>query len=159
VKPVMHANTDQYVVFVIHDQFFSLAIQEVIEIIRPKTITCVAGVKPYIEGVINLRGKIIPIINLRSRFGIHPTALQKKNRILIVHGQDEEQIGLMVDEVRMVTSIADQQMEPAPDSYDTNEEQCFVCFAKVENDVIGILNLHQVLFPDMLEGGTEHVSL
>jgi purine-binding chemotaxis protein CheW len=152
MEAMIHPDANQYVIFYIQEESYCLAIDEVIEIIRPRTITFVSGVKEYIEGVINLRGKIIPIINLRKRFKLAPIPTEKKSRILIVTGQEEEQIGLMVDEVRMVHFIQEAQLERPPDSFRSKEQSCIKSVAKVDNDVIAVIHLQQILYPEQQEG-------
>lgn len=133
----------QSVVFSINNQLFSVLIEEVVEILRVPIITTVPGIHPTIEGVINLRGNIIPIINLHKRFHFQIPPAHKKNRIVIVQGKNE-QIGLIVEEVRMVTDFDENNVEP-PHSQ-TIDEDIFLGFAKLQDHVIGILNLEKVLY-------------
>lgn len=135
----------QYVVFSIQKQLYSLPIDEVIEILRRQTITNVPGIKEHIEGVINLRGKILPVVNLLKRFSMPASAPDKKSRIVVVQGE-QENIGIMVDEVRMVTHVDTENIEPPPGIH--LEQDCFKGFAKIDDEVIGVLNLQKVLSPD-----------
>ena len=93
----------QYVVFLIENQLCALSIKEVVEIIRIQPITEVLGDRDYIAGMINLRGSIIPVLHLRKRYNMPIVSFNKKSRIIIVRNEQEE-IGLIVDEVLMVTS-------------------------------------------------------
>lgn len=133
----------QSVVFSINNQLLSVLIEEVVEILRVPIITTVPGIHPTIEGVINLRGNIIPIVNLHKRFEFPIPPGHKKNRIVIVQGKNE-QIGLIVEEVRMVTDFDEKNVEP-PHSQ-TIDEDVFIGFAKLEERVIGILDLEKVLY-------------
>ena len=135
----------QSVVFSIHEQLYSLLIEEVVEILRVPTITEVPGIDPIIEGVINLRGSIIPIVNLHKKFQLPIPQKHKKNRIVIVQGNNES-IGLMVEEVRMVTNFEENNVEPTQNQM--IDEDAFLGYAKVDGHVIGILNLANILYGD-----------
>ncbi|USB31753.1 chemotaxis protein CheW [Paenibacillus sp. YPG26] len=133
----------QFVVFSINSQLYSLSIEEVVEILRVPSITSVPGISEVIEGVINLRGSIIPVVNMHKRFNLPLPTKHKKNRVVIVQG-DNENIGLMVEEVSMVTKFDEDDVEPMPGQ--ALEEDMFLGFAKNEGQVIGVLNLNKVLY-------------
>ena len=141
----------QYVVFSIAEQVYALHIDQVIEIIRMQTITEVPGISSHIEGVINLRGKILPVVHLRKRFAMPKASFTKKTRIIIVHFEGE-QIGLIVDEVRMVTLVRDENIDPAPDMFNYVEQECFEGFASTENGMVGILYLNKILLTHISKG-------
>lgn len=133
----------QFVVFSINNELYSFLIEEVVEILRVPTITSIPGINSVIEGVINLRGSIIPVLNLHKRFNLTIPQKHKKNRVVIVRGRNEN-IGLMVEEVRMVTKFDENNVEPT--SGQLLEEDMFIGFAKFEGQVIGALNLEKVLY-------------
>lgn len=136
----------QYVVFLMEKQLCALSIREVVEIIRIQPITEVVNERTYIAGVINLRGSIIPVLQLRSRYNLPLIPFNKKSRIIIIRNEDEA-IGLIVDEVLMVTNIDDEQLEPPLEMFNTIEKDCFKGFAKIEDQLVGILNLQKVIDP------------
>lgn len=139
-----HVQNAQYVVFEINNQLYSFSIKEVVEILRVPEITAVPGTHSVIEGVINLRGNIIPIVNLHKRFNMPQLSERtKKSRIVIVQGE-QEHIGLIVEEVRMVTNFDEDHIEEPLGQ--TLEREIFVNFAKSDGRVIGILNLMNVLY-------------
>ncbi|SOC13391.1 purine-binding chemotaxis protein CheW [Ureibacillus xyleni] len=142
----------QYVVFVIDKQLCALSIKEVVEIIRIQPITEVVSDRDYINGVINLRGSIIPVVHLRMRYKLPIVPFNKKSRIIIIRN-DDEGIGLIVDEVLMVTHIENEQLEPPLEIFNTIEKDCFKGFAKVNDQLIGILNLQKVLYPEEVKEG------
>lgn len=133
---------DQFVVFTIQKQMYSLPIREVIEILRPQVITKVPGLKEHIQGVINLRGNIIPVVKMLNQ---GEQKKSKKNRIVIVEGEMEK-VGIIVDEVKMVTYVDQKNIEPPPGSH--VEHDFFHGFVKLHSEVIGILNLNKILNPD-----------
>lgn len=144
-------HSGQYVVFLIGEQYCALAITEVVEIIRVQPIADVPGGRKYISGMINLRGNIIPVLQLRQRYGRQTIPFEKKTRIIIVH-DNEEDIGLIVDEVMMVTHVEEDCLEPPLDMFNTHNRDWFRGFAKVNEKLIGILNLEKALYPDEEEG-------
>ncbi len=136
-------DTSQYVVFSINHQLFSLSVEEVVEILRVPIITDVPGIDESIKGVINLRGNILPVVSLHSRFALTNTEQTKKSRVVIVQG-DNENIGIMVDEVKMVTRFQETNIEPPPGIQ--MDRDTFTGFAKLDQKVIGILNLAKILY-------------
>lgn len=137
----------QYVVFAINKQLYSFSIKEVVEILRVPMITSIPKINEIIEGVINLRGNIIPVVNLHKRFHLPIPPKNKKNRIVIVQGKNEN-IGLIVEEVKMVTKFDENNVEPT--SGETIEKDIFNCFAKLNGQLVGVLNLEKVLYDTKL---------
>ncbi|HHY74124.1 MAG TPA: chemotaxis protein CheW [Bacillus bacterium] len=137
----------QFVVFTIHDKLSALSIEEVIEIIRMQPITKVPGAKDYIPGMINLRGRIIPVVDLHKRYKMPVITFTKKTRMIIVQNEGED-IGLIVDEVAMVVDIADEDIEQTLDMFNSLEKDCYLGFAKIKGQLIGILNIQKVLYPE-----------
>lgn len=154
MENVKENRAGQYVVFSLNNQLCGVSIEEIVEIIRIQTITEVAGIASYISGMINLRGNIIPVLNVRKRYQLQPAPFDKKSRIIIVK-DDGEDIGLIVDEVKMVTYVEDEQVEPPIEMFNTLEKDNFIGFAKVGEQLIGILNIQKVLYPN---GSNEEVN-
>jgi purine-binding chemotaxis protein CheW len=142
------ALSGQYVVFALEEQLCAISIGEVREIIKLQSITEVPGIPNYIAGMINLRGRVIPVVRLRSRFKMKSVPDTKKNRIIIVE-VDGEQIGLIVDEVKKVMFVEEKDVEPPLDFFNRMERDCFTGFAKHMDTIIGIIHLKKVLFPDL----------
>ncbi|MCD8501282.1 MAG: chemotaxis protein CheW [Bacillaceae bacterium] len=130
----------QYVVFTMNNQLLSVSIDEVVEIIKVQPITKVMGIKPFVCGVINLRGKIIPVVSLRQRYLLEEKEFDKKTRIIIVQ-EEGEQIGIIVDEVKMVTNVDIDNIEPPIEMFHQIEQDCFKGFAKVGDQLVSIFNL------------------
>lgn len=142
----------QYVVFLVEKQICALPIQEVVEIIRIQPITEVVNEREYVAGIISLRGSIIPVVHLRKRYQLPIIPFNKKTRIIIIQIGDEN-IGLIVDEMLMVTEIRTEQLEPPLEMFNTIEKDCFKGFAKLEEQLIGIFNLQKVLYPEIEKEG------
>ena len=103
----------QLVSFRVEEEEFGLEILRVQEIIRVQQLTRVPASPDFIEGVINLRGRVIPVISLRRRFGLAPVAMDKQTRIVIVEVNGAV-LGFMVDAVSEVLRLPAGTMEPPP---------------------------------------------
>lgn len=104
----------QLVTFELFGEVFALPILDVREIIRITTITPVPQAPDFVEGVINLRGQIIPIVDLRKRFGVDTQAATDETRIIVVELGNGMVIGLIVDAVREVERIPSDSIMPPP---------------------------------------------
>lgn len=104
----------QLVTFELLGEVFALPILDVREIIRPTTITPVPQAPGFVEGVINLRGQIIPIVDLRKRFGIDANAMDDDTRIIVVELGNGVVVGLIVDAVREVERLPSEAITPPP---------------------------------------------
>ena len=103
----------QLVTFHIADEEFGVDILAVQEIIRPIQITMVPHAAAYIEGVINLRGKVIPVISMRTRFNLPPVERDSRTRIVVMEF-DQKIVGFLVDGVSEVLRIPASTVEAAP---------------------------------------------
>ncbi|MGI9951181.1 chemotaxis protein CheW [Moorellaceae bacterium AZ2] len=136
----------QLVTFFLEGEEFALPIASVREIIRAGKVTAVPGTLPFVRGVLNLRGSIIPVVDLRQRFAYSPREIDEQTRILVCEGRNTV-LGLLVDGVKEVLKVPVTQVEPTPDILVADLERRFVSgIAKVssERNII-ILDAAQVL--------------
>lgn len=110
----------QVVVFSVAGQYFGLDISPVSEIIRLDKITTVPRTPVYVEGVINIRGKVIPVINLHVLFNARKGERNDNNRIVVVETGGQN-FGLVVDAVHEVKKIAPDQLKPVPAAISLNQ--------------------------------------
>lgn len=103
---------EQFVSFTLGKEEYALAISQVREIIQYKTTTKLPNTPDYMEGVINLREKIIPVVDMAKRLGL-PLGAQEARKALIIEAAGNE-IGIVVDEVTEVIKIPDEAIEPPP---------------------------------------------
>ena len=101
----------QYIVVKIDDEQYGIDIQYVDNIVRMQRITRVPKAQPYFEGVINLRGEVIPVMSMRKKFGLEDDVETNKTRIIIVKTESQALIGIRVDEVREVVTLYDNVIE------------------------------------------------
>ena len=109
----------QYLTFSLSGEMFGLGILNVKEIIEYGNLTEIPMMPAFIRGVINLRGSVVPVIDLAARFGGQPTAVGRRTCIVIVEVPDEDtrhDIGIIVDAVSEVLEIPGSDIEPPPPS-------------------------------------------
>ncbi|RKP48796.1 purine-binding chemotaxis protein CheW [Cohnella endophytica] len=133
---------DQYVEFSIGNEKYAILISEIHEIIRMLDITEIPNCQSYVHGVINLRGKIVPVIGLRSMLMLESEAATKSTRIVVVNHR-EESVGIIVDKVNKVTTFTD--IQPPPDWVGGINGSYFSGIGIHEDDLVGILKMDEVL--------------
>jgi purine-binding chemotaxis protein CheW len=101
----------QFIAYELANEKYALKISDVYEIIRIQQINPVHNSRPFLEGVINLRGKIIPVVNLHKRFGLGKYVKTKASRIIVIQCRDE-MIGIIVDKVNQVIKFENVQAHP-----------------------------------------------
>src|SRR5688572_15543782 len=107
------AKPGQYLTFVLKSQPYAIPIGIVREINRIVDITPIPQTPEYVAGVMNLRGRVIPVVNLRLRFGFEETAHTRQTCIIVIEGANGE-FGTIVDAVTGVVNLTATQIEPAP---------------------------------------------
>ncbi len=144
----MAENTGQFeqqlVVFDLNGEAYGVDIESVREIIRMQDITRVPRTPDFVEGVINLRGKVIPVVELRKRFSLPAMERSKDNRIVNVDISGQE-IGMVVDAVTEVLRISSDSVEPPSSVITTADSGYLRGIAKLEDKLIILLDLDQVL--------------
>lgn len=130
----------KYIVFGINKENFGLDISSVNSIIQVPQITYVPKSPEYYSGIINLRGEIVPVINLRRKMSLENTELTNDSRIIITEIDDDKQVGLIVDEVKEVVTIPDDEiMEPSP--FLKEEDSLISGVSNNDGDLISVFNL------------------
>jgi len=142
----------QLVTFNIADDEFGVDILKVQEIIRTMEITRVPRAPEFVEGVINLRGKVIPILSLRRRFGIEPLAFDKQTRIIVVDLAGMV-VGFVVDGVSEVLRISAATVEPPPAIVAGVDAEYISGVGKLADRLLILLDLNRLLSTE------EHESL
>lgn len=134
----------QFVGFKVGGEEFGVNILKIQEIIRMKQITKVPRSHDFCEGVINLRGNILPVLDLRRRFGIETVENSKKTRIMVVNVCGRT-IGIIVDEVSEVLRLNETQIDEAPREVITVDTGYVEGVGKVADRLLIILNLDKLL--------------
>jgi len=136
---------NKYLTFHLAGEDYGIEIQYVIEIIGIQNITDVPDMPIFIRGVINLRGKVIPIMDVRARFGIEARDYDERTCIIVVNIESTE-VGLVVDEVSEVADIPENDVEPAPKTSKNNDDNYIQGMGKINNEVKILLNIYKLLF-------------
>jgi len=151
-KPVNLAG--KYLTFKLVDEEYGLEILKVREIIGLLPITSLPRTPAFVRGVINLRGKVIPVIDLRKKFELDVTDDTDQTCIIVVDVQGETgsiQVGILVDSVSEVLDIKGEDIEESP-QFGTNVDTAFILgMAKAKGSVKILLNIEKVLSPAELE--------
>ncbi|MCX7984836.1 MAG: chemotaxis protein CheW [Bacteroidetes bacterium] len=134
----------QLVSFKVGDEEFGIDILKVQEINRMMEITKIPDAPPDIEGVVNFRGKVIPVIDLRKRFGL-PIKEQNSNTRLIVVELEKKTVGFIVDEVKEVLRIPKSITEPPPPLAVGSNAEYILGVGKLENRLLTLLDLEKVV--------------
>ncbi len=144
----------QLVSFVIENEEFGVDILKVQEIIRTVEITRVPKAPEFVEGVINLRGKIVPVVDLRKRFGIARKERDNETRIIVVELVDKV-VGFLVDKVKEVIRVEKSIIEPPPELTTNISTNYITGVAKLQDRLLILLDLDRVLSSDEQERLTE----
>ena len=134
----------QLVGFRIGKETFGVPIHLVHEIVRLPEITAVPDAPDYIEGVINLRGKIVSIVDLRKRFGETRIEASRKNRILVAE-IESKMVGLIVDAASEVIRLPESEIEAPPEVFEDNEVKYVTGVGKLNGRLVILIDLTKIL--------------
>lgn len=141
----------QYLTFMLGGEAYAIGILAIKEIIEYGTLTEVPRMPSFIRGVINLRGAVVPVVDLSTRFGKQATKITRRTCIVIIEittNQETQDVGVMVDAVNAVLEIPSQEIEPPP-SFGANIRTDFISgMGKVAGKFVIILNVQNVLSVD-----------
>jgi len=155
-------NMIQYLTFSVSNERFAIDVLKVNEIIPIDTITHIPSVKSYIKGVMNIRGSITPIIDMGSRLDLPKDTSSKKESIVIVsmnYDNEDTEIGFIVSKVENVFSKDINQLESTP-IFGTKVEKRFIKnIAKVDHSFITILDIDEILNLDELSITTQDMDI
>lgn len=143
----------KYLTFMIGSESYGIPVLKVREIIRLPSITSVPEMPDYIRGVINLRGKIIPVMDLRLRFGFGKVKAADRNCIVVVQvntaAGSGRSMGLVVDAVEEVAQLAQTDIEATPDFGSQVATDCLMGMGKIKGVVKALLDIDKVICGDM----------
>ena len=141
--------TTQFIVIKLGDEQYGIDIKYIDNIVRMQHITRVPKVDTYLKGVINLRGEVIPVMSIRIKMGLEPDVETKSTRIIILKLEQHGTIGVIVDEVKEVVTLENDQIEKI--AYDSKEEmRSFLSgIGKCEGGLISLLDLNSVVLENV----------
>ena len=134
----------QLVVFELANEHYGVDIAAVESIIKMQAITTVPHAPAFVEGVTNLRGTVLPVIDLRKRFGLQQAPVDRNSRIVVVV-MDGLKVGLVVDAVSEVMSVQDETVEPPPPMVASVDTAFITGIAKTGDRLVILLDICKVL--------------
>ena len=134
----------QLVVFTLGDETYGVDIATVREIIRMQAITAVPGTAHFVEGVINLRGMVIPVVDLRKRFRLNEAEHGKETRIVVLNSEGQE-IGVIVDSVAEVLRVSSDAIEPPSSMITTTDSEYLLGIVKLPDRLVILLDTERLL--------------
>lgn len=134
----------QMVSFTLGSEEFGIDILQVQEINRVAAVTRVPNAPVFVEGVINLRGKIVPVIDLRRRFRLPKGERTDLTRIIVVE-REQKVVGFLVDSVRHVLHVPKSVVEPTPPMVGGVSSEYIIGIAKLDNSLLTLLDIEKIL--------------
>ena len=141
--------------FQVGRETYGVPITSLHEIVRVPEITAVPDAPDYLEGVINLRGKIVSVMDLRKRFGEKQASVKRHNRILVVEHAGRL-AGLIVDSASEVLKIPADAVEPPPAVFQDGGLNCVTGLGKVAGRLVVLLDMSKLLSPESLRANYEN---
>ncbi len=136
----------QYIVVVLGSEHYGVDINYIDNIVRMQSITRVPKTQDYFEGVINLRGEVIPVMSLRKRFGLEDDEFTGKTRILILKPEAQGSVGVIVDSVKEVLTLDNDNIDkPSAKGMDDDKGNFLTGVGKNGDELVSILNIMEVI--------------
>ena len=148
----------QYLTFVLGAETYAIGIMAIKEIIEYSSLTEVPMMPTYVRGVINLRGSVVPVVDLPVRFGKASSAVSKRTCIVIIDvqlGGDRHVLGLVVDAVNAVLDIPSNDIEPPPSFGASIRTEFIRGMVKINNKFVIVIDVDHVLAADEVQALTE----
>ena len=158
-NPASSTNAGKYLTFMLGHESYGISVLKVREIIRIMDITSVPQMPPYVKGVINLRGKVVPVIDLRIKFALANAESSERTCIVVVQVKTVSAasafMGFIVDGVEEVVNFGANEIEPTPDFGSKLDTDYILGMAKVRGKVKTLLDIDCVLTSEATEQLTQ----
>lgn len=145
---------NKYLTVTLDNESYGMAVLKVREIIRLQKITPVPQMPSYVKGVINLRGRVIPIVDLRLKFGLKAEIAERTCIVVVqvsMSAGQSVQMGLIVDSVEEVVTLSQDEIEPTPEFGAKIDTTYLLGMAKVKGQVKTLLDIDRVVAPEAVE--------
>jgi purine-binding chemotaxis protein CheW len=156
--PRKTAEEGRYLSFQLASETYAVPIRTVSEIIGLGEITHVPNLPPHMKGIINLRGKVLPVMDLRRKFSL-PTAEYNRETCIIIVDIWSRKVGLIVDTVREVLDFKSINIEPAPEIGGHGHTHCLIGIGKMTDRVVILVEPNLILSADELTGSVSFASV
>lgn len=144
-KKTFTADGTEILFFTIGEKTYGIEIEFINEIISIEQITVVPKIPDYIKGVINLRGKIVPVISIRKRFGMEEIPYDDRTCIIVLEFESGEQVGVIVDRVQEVIVADKNIISKVPDSKNVNTNHYIKSIINFEDEIKLLLDCHKLV--------------
>ncbi len=139
-----NSSAGKWVAFRLGEEEFAIAIEHVNIIERLQPITHLPRTPAHVEGVVSLRGEVIPVISLRAKLGMTPIGADDDTRVIILQSS-QGKVGMIVDAVTKVTAVTSEEVEPAPALISDVGSRFIVGVVKQDQHLIILLDHHQLV--------------
>ena len=140
---VSEVESKQYIVVMVGSEQYGIDIGYIDNIVRMQKITRVPRVQDYFRGVINLRGEVVPIMSLRKKMGLEDDVFTNASRIIILKLEGNASLGIIVDEVREVVNLSEDEIDK------TNKGKFINGIGKHEEELISLLEINAIVEDDI----------
>ena len=142
-KDALRAMPGQYLTFKLKNQIYGVPISSVVEINQMSEITPIPDTPNYVKGVLNLRGKIIPVIDFRLKLNLEQTPYTKQTCIIVIESR-QGMIGMIVDAVREVIDLESGEIEISPKLSKDQDKEYISGIGKADKDVVILIDVMRV---------------
>ena len=152
------ANVNQYLSFDFAGDAYALSLVQVREIIACGALTRIPGVPAWIRGVLNLRGAVLPVIDLASKFGLAPSAITRTSCVIVVEvriGEEPMVMGVMADSVNQVLELSAEDIQPPPAFGPKVRIDCIEGMGDSNGKFVVLLNMNRILSSTELAAATQ----
>ncbi len=157
----MSADTEKYLVFSVAEEKYAVEVVRVEEVIEAYGITPVPRTPSYLLGIINLRGRIVPVLCVRRRFGFEAAVTTTDTRLVVLQvrlGEELVSLGAVLDAVHGVVDISPSAIEKRPALGNSGDQHIAVTsIAKLENELLLVLDADRLLTREYLDDSYEHL--
>jgi purine-binding chemotaxis protein CheW len=154
VAPIGASLAGKYLTVVLENEAYGIGVLKVREIIRMQKITPVPQMPAFVKGVINLRGRVIPIVDMRVKFGLKAEFAERTCIVVVqvkLPSEQTVQMGLIVDSVEEVVTLNANEIEPTPDFGAKINTEYLLGMAKVKGAVKTLLDIDRVVAPETVQ--------
>jgi purine-binding chemotaxis protein CheW len=132
----------KFTIFKIGDEIFGIGIERVVEILKAQKVFTIPGLPEFLSGVMSVRGNVVPVMDLRRRFGVRPSG--KKERIIMVR-YGKEKIGFLVDDIKEILSLSPDEIRTPPSIFKGFKTEYLTGLGKHGDGIIILLNIDNLL--------------
>jgi purine-binding chemotaxis protein CheW len=157
----VRASTSQYLTFTLAEEQYAVEVYDVKEVLEYTTVTRVPRTQEFMRGVINLRGSVVPVIDLRLKFGMGETEKTIATSIIVMEveiGNGKVTVGTLADSVQEVIDLDNDQIEPAPQIGTRIDTEFIRGIGKQDERFIIILDIDRIFTEEELSGVVEEVG-